>query len=1048
MTTPSIKLTRAPAAPALLELDATQTTAVAHRGSPLLIAGGPGTGKTSVLIEAALSRIAAGQDPDSILLITYGRERASELRDAIALRTTVTMHEPLARTFHSLAYSILKMDSGENYHEPILLSGPEQENFIGQLLEGDVQDGYRQWPTDLHDGEDKKGNPLLTQGFIRELRDLIMRANERGISPEELAVRGEKVGEKYWAPAADFWKRYKEVMAIREDTAGDAKMRIDPSELINVAIAYLQKNEKLRAQLQARFATIMVDEFQESDPAQRKLLDLLSGPDLVIAYDADSSVGRFRGADPDGLKQVVDSYLEKGATQILLQNSYRSRSEIFEIGQKVTSAFRAPSITRKRSCTYRAKPALDNAFTTARLNSQSEEAQYIAYLFKRAHLMHGIPYSQMAVILRSAGTQASALRRAFAQVSIPVAGDLEALSTNPAIAPFILMARVATGDQPLNLDTCERLLLAEFGGSDSISLRRIRTALLAARDDATDTRGGTQLLIDAIDKGEINIAESAALTRVHDLLQAARKVLTRKDARPEDLLWAIWDNAKTSDNEKLSTAWRNTALRGGNRGAAADRDLDAMIQLFDSAQRFSERFPYSKPSAFLDELSRESIVGDIITAQGVRPDVVEILTVHSAKGRQWEVVAVAGLQEGIWPNLRQRSSLLGSERLVERERHGDLASLELDLIAAGALAEDERRLLHVAVTRARQALIVTAVQREDDEPSAYFEELDNTGDLDTPVITKVPRPLTTSALVATLRQNLSGDSADTAASILKTLSQSQITSADPAHWTGSLPISSTQTVVAPDELVPVSPSGAENFTECGVKWFLERSGGTNGDSTAQILGSAIHEFARIKVEDPSISEVDLIAKLEASWSLIDPTEGWISNSSLKRAVKMLERFSRYHDATTRDVVGAELNFKIQVGRAEIRGSVDRIEVDTDGNHYVIDLKTGKTPITAEKAKENLQLACYQLAVALDGFEKKLSTTSSSGAELVYLAKDSVKVTTRQQYKIDEVEVKAKIEEIAEGMGAESFQARINAMCENCVVKACCPIQSQGRTVIE
>jgi superfamily I DNA/RNA helicase len=1048
MTTPSIKLTQSPSGAALVELDPQQSKAVLHRGTPLFIAGGPGTGKTSVLIEAAVSRINSGQNPDSILLLTYGRQRASEMRDAIALRTTSTAHEPLARTFHSLAYSILKMNTGDAYYEPILLSGPEQENFIEQLLQGDVIDGYRQWPTDLQDGEDKKGNPLLTQGFIRELRDLIMRANERGITPAQLAQRGQQVGEKYWAPAADFWSRYKEIMAIREDAAGDAKMRIDPSELISVTIAYLKSNETLRTQLQARFKTIMVDEFQESDPAQRALLELICGSDLVITYDGDSAVGRFRGADPDGLKNEVEKYVSKGAQQITLTNSYRSRPEIFEIAQSVTSQFRAPALTRQRTCSYLEKPALDRAFDVARLRSQSEEAQYIAYHFKRAHLMHGIPYSQMAVILRTAGTQASALRRAFAQVSIPVAGDLEALSANPAIAPFILLARVATGDQPLNLDTCERLLISEFGGADAISLRRIRTALLEARDDATDTRGGTQLLIDAIDKGDIPIEDNASLTRVYELLEFARKSLRQKGARAEDLLWAIWNNAKTSDNEKLSTAWRNTALRGGNRGASADRDLDAMIQLFDSAQRFTERFPYSKPAAFLDELSRESIVGDIITSQGVRPDVVEILTVHSSKGRQWELVAVAGLQEGVWPNLRQRSSLLGSERLVERERHGDLARLELDVIAASALAEDERRLLHVAISRARQGLIVTAVQREDDEPSAYFEELDKGSGLEDAPLTEVPRPLTTAALVATLRQNLGGEAADTAAGLLKTLAESKINSADPINWTGALPLSSTEPVVPQDGDVQVSPSGAENFTECGVKWFLEKNGGTNGDSTAQILGSAIHEFARIKVEEPGISDADLVSKLQSSWSLIDPTDGWVSTTALKRAIKMLERFARYHAASPREVAGVELAFTIKVGRAEIRGNVDRIEVDSDGNFYVIDFKTGKNMINKEKAKENLQLACYQLAVALDGFEKKLSGTKSTGAELVYLAKDSVKVTTRQQFIIDEVAVKAKIEEIAVGMGAATFQARINTMCEKCVVKAACPIQNEGRTVIE
>ena len=354
----------------------------------------------------------------------------------------------------------------------------------------------------------------------------------------------------------------------------------------------------------------------------------------------------------------------------------------------------------------------------------------------------------------------------------------------------------------------------------------------------------------------------------------------------------------------------------------------------------------------------------------------------------------------------------------------------------------------MAVSRARQGLIVTAVQREDDEPSAYFEELDKGSGLDDAPITEVPRPLTTAALVATLRQNLSGEQADTAAGLLKTLAGSSIHSADPVNWTGALALSSTESVVPQDADVQVSPSGAENFTECGVKWFLEKNGGTNGDSTAQILGSAIHEFARIKVEEPTISDADLIAKLQSSWSLIDPSDGWVSTTSLKRAIAMLERFARYHAASPRTVVGAELNFTIKVGRAEIRGSVDRIEVDSDGNFYVIDFKTGKNTITKEKAKENLQLACYQLAVALDGFEKKLSGSKSTGAELVYLAADSVKVTTRQQFIIDEVAVKAKIEEIAVGMGAATFQARINKMCEKCVVKAACPIQNEGRAVIE
>jgi superfamily I DNA/RNA helicase len=185
--------------PVLVELgfDDQQKAATAHRGSPLLIKGAAGTGKTTVLIEAALSRISEGAPSDSILFITFGRERASEIRDAIAIRSSATGYEPLSRTFHSLAFSIVKTKSGADYREPILLSGAEQEKFIAELLRGDVIDGYRDWPDELREGEGKLGNPLLTRGFIRELRDLMMRANERGISPDKLAERGLQLKEKF-----------------------------------------------------------------------------------------------------------------------------------------------------------------------------------------------------------------------------------------------------------------------------------------------------------------------------------------------------------------------------------------------------------------------------------------------------------------------------------------------------------------------------------------------------------------------------------------------------------------------------------------------------------------------------------------------------------------------------------------------------------------------------------------------------------------------------------------------------------------------------------
>ncbi|CAB4668039.1 unannotated protein [freshwater metagenome] len=1032
MSTANFNLVRGTGKKPELKLSSDQSAAIAHRGAPLVIQGGPGTGKTTILVEAALARIQEGQNPDSILLLTYGRERASELRDAIALRTTKTMFEPLARTFHSLAFSILKMKADTSDPEPILLSGPEQESYIKELLTGDIEDGYKEWPEDLHAA-------LTTNGFARELRDLILRASERGISPAQLEKLGIAENEKYWFAAAKFWQRYLNSMVMREIGASDAKMRIDPSELVSRATLHLHNNPDVLAKLRTRFSTIMVDEFQESDPAQRALLAALVGGDVIICADADSAVGRFRGADPDGLSAALDPYR---AREIVLTTVYRSGSAVFEVGHSYVQGFRGSPITRKRSCGSENTGVVE----VHRFRSGAEEAAFIAHQFRSAHLREGISYSDMAVILRSPGLTASALRRAFSYVGIPVASQLQALAGNPAIAPFLLLARVAIKAQPLNLDTAERLLMSEFGGADSISLRRIRRGMIAARADGDD-RSGTQLLLDAINEGEVFIEGADCLVRVHELLEKARAVARNKKATADELLWAIWSNAVASDGQKLADAWRTQSLRPGVRGAAADRDIDAMMQLFESAARYSERFPLSGPAAFIAEIATEDIAGDVITAKGVRPDFVEILTVHSAKGREWDVVAVAGLQEGTWPNLKQRSSLLGAERLVERQRNPDIPRDQLDVIAANGLMQDEERLFHVALTRAKGSLFITAVQRDDEEPSQFFEAIEvmvNKSDVDDPVLSDVPRPITAPALVAELRSQLHGAKAQDAAGILKALSESGIYLADTQSWIGSVPLSSDLPVIDAEKEVVVSPSGAESFVECGVKWFLQNNGGSDGDSTAQVLGSAIHAFAAKMVQEPGTSKEDLIANLESSWKLIDSDSGWVSASHLESAVTMLEKFVAYHSKTTRTVVDAEMRFDISLGRARIKGSVDRLEVEADGRLFIIDFKTGSSAISVKDAKENLQLASYQVGIAEGGFTQG---TVSAGAELVYLGTDAAGATIRSQHTVDVEATKTKLNEIADGMGAATFFATINKRCKGCPVRKSCPVQSDGRTVI-
>jgi RecB family exonuclease len=228
--------------------------------------------------------------------------------------------------------------------------------------------------------------------------------------------------------------------------------------------------------------------------------------------------------------------------------------------------------------------------------------------------------------------------------------------------------------------------------------------------------------------------------------------------------------------------------------------------------------------------------------------------------------------------------------------------------------------------------------------------------------------------------------------------------------------------------------------------LLERNGGSNGDSTAQLLGSVIHEYARLKVEGQDVTDQSLYQSLNEAWPLISDTSGWINRTQLQRAQRMLERFAQYHRESANRVQGVELKFEFQLGRATVRGSVDRLEVDSDGKFFVVDFKTGKA-IKKSEALENLQLACYQIAVVLNAFDEKFDEPKVSGSHLVFLGHDTKEVATRERPPVIADEITERLDLIATKMASPTFVARKNQFCSSCPVKSSCPLHSEGRTVI-
>ncbi|WP_448627084.1 ATP-dependent helicase [Geodermatophilus sp. URMC 64] len=1037
-------------------LDPTQQAVVDHPSGPLLVLAGPGTGKTTTIVEAVARRIEDGVDPEQILVLTFSRKAAAELRTRVTARVAQTIREPLARTFHSYAFGVLRraaMLRGEP--PPRLLTAAEQDAVVAELLRGDVEEeGVVRWPPSL-------APALGTAGFRTELREFLLRATERGVGPEQLVAWGRERGHEHWVHAAAFQEQYERVTAFATAARGDAS-GYDPAELVRAAIDELDGDPELLRQERERAGWLFVDEYQDTDPAQVELLELLAGGggNLVAVGDPDQAIYAFRGAEPRGIVEFPSRFRHtdgRDAQRVSLGVCRRSGEELLRISRTVAEGLPGPWEHRLLAAGEGTDPGSAEVHV---FGSAAVEAAYLADLLRRAHLLDGVPWSEMAVVVRSAVGLGS-LRRALAQAGVPVAvsADDLPLAAQPAVAPFLsavsaLLPATPRGTEPAGLDepAAEALLASPLGGATVLDLRRLRRAVRivlngrgmdpAEKNAPLATALADDTLLDALPE---HVARPAL--RVAGVLAAGRVALAA-GGTVEDVLWAMWQRSG------LAGKWAKASAAGGQAGAVADRDLDAVVALFDAAAGFVDRLPSADARAFLDHLSAQELPGDTGAARALQADTVRLLTAHASKGLEWDLVCVAGVQEGVWPDLRDRTTLLGAEELIERAAGVDGGQVDRRALA---LAE-ERRLFYVACTRARKRLVVSAVEGAVDGPDAgatasRFLDLVAPPPEGGRTPTELPRSLTLPALVAALRRALvdphtPAPRRSTAASVLRRLADEGVPGAAPANWWGLAPLSDDAPLVDADEPVRVRPSAIEGFRRCPLRWVLGAVGAEAAPDTTRTVGSAVHAVAQQVAEGLPPAEAG--KALDAELDTLDLGPGWADQRQRATAHDMLDRFVAWHVRNPRQLIAAEADFQVQVGRARISGQVDRLERDAEGRLVVVDLKTGKSTPSADELAEHGQLAAYQVAVASGAFAEY--GTEPGGAALLQIgsaakaAKEQAQEPLPADVPVTDTWAGELLATVGEGMGAGSFEVRTGSYCDRCPSKRSCPLHERGGQV--
>ncbi len=1057
-----------------LTLDSDQQAVVDHTSGPLLVLAGPGTGKTTTLVEAIARRIEEGADPASVLALTFSRKAAEQLRDRVTARIGRTTGAALCSTFHSFAYGLIRSYSPTGlYDAPLrLLSAPEADVVLRELLTESPE--AVTWPEALQ-------RAVGTHGFVREVQAVLSRAREKQLDGAQLRALGEDHDLPEFLAAGLFLDQYLTVL----DNLGAT----DYADLIRRAVIEATAH---RDELRRRYRHVFVDEYQDTDPGQVALLQALAGDggNLVVVGDPHQSIYGFRGAEVRGIQQFPAAFptaTGERAEVVVLRHTRRFGPHLALAAARVSARIGHTGFDAATVAAFAHPVAEESGRGQGRVevrtfDTDRAEAEHLADLLRRAHLEDGLDWSEMAVLVRSGQNQIPPLRRALAAAGVPVevASDDLPLVRDPAVRPLLDALRAvlhlddtdAESVDHVDAARAEGLLLSPLGGLDAgdvrVLLRRLRQRdkEAAAEEERPPAPSRDLLRRAVVERGFLDGVEGPeadGARALAGLLRAASDKLA-VGAPAEEVLWDLWDG--TSWPRRL----RRSVDLGGGAARRAHRDLDALCALFETAARAEERTDHLGVREFLDSLLAQQIPADTLADRGVRGSAVRLLTAHRSKGLEWELVVVAHVQQESWPDLRRRSTLLRSDRIDSDRGRG----LLVEPVTTRELLKEERRLFYVASTRARSRLVVTAVRSADDEgeqPSRFLDEL---GVTTTHVDGRPTRPLSLAGLVAGLRRTLADpESAEplrvAAAQRLARLSRETqgsralVPQADPASWWGTRAASrAAHPVRDPERPVPVSASLLDSVATCPTHWFLRsEAGGVAVAHQSANLGQIVHSLAqRVAAGDLAPDLDTLMTEVDRVWDRLAFRTPWSKLREHDRLRAALARFLAWHAGNPRELIGLEQGFSAEIvlhggERVRLDGYADRLEIDADGDVVVVDLKTARTAPSGPAVAGDRQLGLYQYAVEEGAFREATTETRSGGAELVQLGLldggDTAKVQAQDPQHDDDPRrelLRGEMLRAASYLRSENFPAVAGPHCRECAFVSLCPVKGAGSVTVQ